>query len=83
MAPIPAPDVRAEVRRLLSLALERPVAAAENPSRDADPAWDSLKHIEIVFLLEDHFGVRFTESDLARFENAEQIAGVVEARLAP
>ena len=72
----------AEVRRLLGLVLRRPISDGENPSRAADPSWDSLKHIEIVFLLEDHFELRFTDQELEQLLDAERIARIVEARLA-
>lgn len=38
------------------------------------PKWDSLKHVEIVFGLEDHFQVRFSEEDL---EAMEDVGGIV------
>ena len=75
-------SVRAEVSKLLSLALRRPVDESEKPARDLDPAWDSLKHVEIVFLLEDHFELRFTDTELDQLHDAAQIAQVLEARRA-
>ena len=77
-----SPSLPAEVRRLLGLALSRPIAEGDNPSRDADPSWDSLKHIEIVFLLEDHFELRFTDQELEQLQDAEQISRILGARLA-
>ena len=76
-------DLRAEVNRLIGMILERPVSASENPSRASEPNWDSLKHAELVFLVEDHFGVRFSEQDLARINDSEQLTRLVEERLAP
>lgn len=75
-------NIRAEVRGLLALILGRPVGDTENPSRADDPGWDSLKHIEMVFLLEDHFQLRFTPEDIAEFRDADGIARLLEARLA-
>lgn len=70
-----------EVRRLLEMILERPVGNDENPSRTSEADWDSLKHAELVFLLEDHFGARFNEQDLRQMNDVQEIAQTVENRL--
>jgi len=80
MAPRPAAQIRKEVLRLIGLTLGRQIRAQKNPSRSSEPAWDSLKHVELMFLIEDHFGVRFSEAEMARMEDAEQIVRVLEAR---
>ena len=60
--------------------LRRPIGETENPSRHTEAAWDSLKHVEIAFLLEDHFGIRLTERDIASLSDVEQIVKLLEAR---
>jgi acyl carrier protein len=72
--------VGVEVRRLVGMILRRPIGETENPSRRTEAAWDSLKHIEIAFLLEDRFGIRLTERDIATLEDIEQIVTLLEAR---
>ncbi len=32
------------------------------------PSWDSLKHINLVFQIEQNFGIRFTTAELARLQ---------------
>jgi|SRR5580658_10212198 acyl carrier protein len=92
MAPHPAPSLesaglrgdsglRIEIHRLLSFILRRPIGDGENPSRAAEPGWDSLKHVELVFLIEDHFGMRFAEREIAELEDARQIERLIETRL--
>ena len=70
-----------EVRRLLGTALQRPIID-ENTSRSTEPAWDSLKHLEFVFLLEEHFGVQLTEDEISNITNLPQVVQLVEARRA-
>jgi acyl carrier protein len=87
MAPHPTPDVRSlptlrsEVPRLLGFILRREIAEGENPSRATEARWDSLKHIELVFLLEDHFGIRFAEQEIGELEDARGIEHLVEGHL--
>jgi acyl carrier protein len=86
MAPHPAlglslssSGLRIEVHRLLSFILRRPVGDEENPSRATEPGWDSLKHVELVFLIEDHFGMRFSEQEIVDLEDAGGIERLVDS----
>ena len=87
MAPHPTPDIQSlpilhsEVRRLLGFILRREIGESENTSRKTESRWDSLRHVELVFLLEDHFGIRLTEQEIADLEDADGIERVVEAHL--
>ena len=86
MAPQPSlssrsTGLRSEVHRLLGFILRRPLGDEENPSRATEPGWDSLKHIELVFLFEDHFGMRFLEHEIAELEDARGIERILEKRL--
>lgn len=74
-------NLRDEIRGLLELALRRQIAEQENVSRESELAWDSLKHVELMFLLEDHFDLRFSEKEMAAMENAVEIERVVEGKL--
>lgn len=79
---MPAGDValEARVRALLASILE--VECPPEPlSRDACAAWDSLKHIEVVFALEDEFAVRFDEAEFASMTSTDVIAGMIDDRL--
>jgi acyl carrier protein len=44
-----------------------------NCSRHNTPRWDSLKHVEIVFTLEDELNVEFTEEQMATLDSAQKI----------
>ncbi len=67
---IKADVLRLQGQRLMSYILRRPIGEQENPSRSTEPGWDSLKHIELMFLLEDHFEVRFSEPEMSDLEDA-------------
>jgi len=48
-----------------------------NSSRRNTPQWDSLKHIEVVFALEEDLGLEFTEDEMAKMDNVTKIVEVV------
>lgn len=75
-------DIRREVLRSMGYILGRPIAETENPSRSTEANWDSLKHVELVFLIEDHFGIRFSEQEIGDLEDAEGIVQVLETKRA-
>jgi acyl carrier protein len=42
-------------------------------SREEQSAWDSLKHVEIIFALEDRFEVQFAEPDMQQMDSVSRI----------
>ncbi|MCW6509533.1 acyl carrier protein [Lichenifustis flavocetrariae] len=71
-----------KIADILALVLQRPVVPADAISRDHEPRWDSLKHIEIIFALEDALNVRFDEDDIAEIKNFDDIVRLAEAKRA-
>jgi acyl carrier protein len=71
------------VRSTLSLALGIEVSSTGSFARRDNPVWDSLKHVEVIFMLEDEFGMQFAEEEFARLNSAEDIVKLVESRLEP
>ena len=69
-----------EVRELLETALSTPLDGVENPSRDGVEAWDSLTHLELVFLLEERFDARFSEEQIVEMSSLESILAVLKAK---
>lgn len=47
--------------------------ATPETSRDNTPQWDSLKHIEIIFALEDELGIQFSEQEMAAMDSVKKI----------
>ena len=41
-------------------------------SRANDPGWDSLKHIQIVFAVEERFGVQFSEEEIPALDSLDK-----------
>jgi acyl carrier protein len=72
---VAAPDEH-EIGELVSRILGVPLPSADARRRDV-PAWDSLKHMELVFALEDRYAVQFDESEFARLDSAATIAALI------
>ena len=78
----PAFPTETEVGDLLARILgvhDRPAAELIR----ADMAeWDSLKHMEIIFALEDRYDVRFDESEFPALDSTAAIASALQRHLA-
>lgn len=72
----------ADVRTLLRTILRTPGEPAVELRRADIVAWDSLKHMEIVFALEDQYGVRFEESEFAALDTSSAITAALRRHLA-
>lgn len=69
---------QARVIQTVSRALKCKVDA--HSTRDNTAAWDSLRHIEVVFSLEDELGLEFTEAEQAELLGVQRIVDVVMQR---
>lgn len=50
--------------------------------RRVDEEWDSLAQIEVVFRLEEQFGVTFTDASLLRMSDLDSIVSALRQALA-
>jgi acyl carrier protein len=63
------------VRETLGVVLGRAIRPGDPVVRERQPDWDSLKHIEVVFALEDALGVRFEADEIGELTS---VASIVE-----
>ena len=68
--------IETKVIAILSMILKVPVDGIA--TREALAQWDSLKHIEIVFAIEDELGIQFSEAELAELDS---VASIVDAAM--
>jgi acyl carrier protein len=77
-------EIEAQARELVLRILGVPAPSQGRALLRADvPEWDSLKHMEIVFALEDRFGIQFDESEFPTLDTPVAIAAAVRRHLAP
>ena len=74
----PREQTEARVIQTVSRALKAQVN--EGSTRDNTPAWDSLRHIEVVFSIEDELGLEFSESEQVELMSVRRIVDIVMKR---
>ena len=74
-------QVDATVREVLSVALGRPVLPSERLTRETEPKWDSVKHIEFLFMIEEALGITFDQGELAGLDDVDRIVERAASRL--
>jgi len=65
-------QIENKVIEIISAVLKTPVDSES--SHETLKAWDSLKHVEIVFALEDEFDVMFEEEVLSELNSVKKIS---------
>jgi len=66
----------------LELVFGQPVDPNSHFQRSQVPGWDSIKHLELVFALEDIFAIRFDASEVPTLDGLEALCAAVERHLA-
>jgi acyl carrier protein len=68
------------IREILETALDVPLSDGVEATRDKLERWDSLAHLEVVFMLEERFDVRFSEEEIAAMDSETAIIAVLRAK---
>ncbi|WP_116449861.1 acyl carrier protein [Blastococcus litoris] len=74
-------DVEATVREVMGLLFPPAELHVGNIKRADTPSWDSLKHVELVFAVEDACQVSLESSDLGELDSLDGIVTAVRMRL--
>lgn len=73
-------QVEQAVLAVLRIVLKQPFDGGADITRQNTPIWDSLKHIEIMFALEDELGVVFSEDELVGLDGMQKIVEAVQQK---
>ena len=68
-----------EAAELLSLALDLPLDALKEARRGVTPEWDSLHHVELMFLVEERTGVLLEPEQLAEIIDLPSLIRVMSS----
>ena len=70
--------IRKELASILSLHLNTNVNENSNIKKDDIQIWDSLKHIEIIMSIEEHFNISFRPEDIPFLTSQDKIVKYIE-----
>lgn len=71
-------DTEKEVRQILETVFSRPIAEHEAFSAETEPAWDSLRQVEIILAVEGALDIRFEEDEMATLDSLEKLVRSVK-----
>jgi acyl carrier protein len=74
--------IAARICEVMSVVLGVPVRPGERFLRSEHATWDSLKHIELMFAVEEAIEIRFGEEEFATLDSLEALVARARA-LAP
>jgi acyl carrier protein len=74
--------VEERIREIMAVVFERSVAPGETMKFGTEP-WDSLRHVELIFSIEDEFAIRFDEPELAELTSLHALTEAVAQRTSP
>jgi acyl carrier protein len=66
-------EIQEAVCEVLGVAFEQAKPVDPSLCREGHAAWDSLKHVEVIFALEDRFNVRFSEDEMQQLDSVGKI----------
>lgn len=75
-------EIKQIILTILRVILKQSFEGSIEVTRENTPSWDSLKHIEIIFAVEDELGVRLSEEDLSGLDSVDKIAKVIKSKYA-
>ena len=73
-------QIQTAVAGLLTITLGRQITQSESVSRDSESNWDSLKHVQLILMLEEQFGIQFSEEEMGSLRDSDGIVRAVEEK---
>jgi acyl carrier protein len=73
-------NVQEDVMQIFSTMLG--AAVDTGTSRTNMPTWNSLKHMEIMFAIEEQFDIQFSELELSELDSLSEIVNVLRGKYA-
>lgn len=73
-------QIERTVLTVLTAVLKQSFKPGTDITRQNTPSWDSLKHIEVMFALEDELDIEFAEAELSELDSVTKIVDAVLAK---
>jgi len=75
------PDTEGLIRATLAKVLQvSPNDIPADVSRKNFPAWDSLRHMNLMLALEDEFQIEFSDREIADLDSLRALANCLQAK---
>ena len=74
-------EITQQLRDILGLVLQTELPA-DDVVREEQKGWDSLRHVEIVFAVEDAFAVQLSQDEMEAATSLSRLVDIVESHLA-
>ena len=74
-------EITQQLRDILGLVLQTELPA-DDVVREEQKGWDSLRHVEIVFAVEDAFAVQLSQDEMETATSLSRLVDIVESHLA-
>ena len=72
-------NLEIQIKNIMSIVFEDDLEnLGDNPSLDTVRTWDSLKHMNLVIALEDHFNCKFSEDEIYEMDSYKKIKSIIE-----
>jgi acyl carrier protein len=71
-------ETRDKVRQIMGAVLQEPVAPGQDVTRESAPGWDSLKHVELLFALEDGCDIKFDRLEFAELDSLDALVPAID-----
>lgn len=72
-------SIEERVRRVFETTLDIEIAPGADVLREEEARWDSLKHVALIFALEDEFGIEFDEAQMAGLDSLSRAVEALDA----
>lgn len=75
-------NLDSHIKNVMSAVLEIPIDEIDDDtSPDNVSSWDSLKHMNLVFALEEEYEIEFIEEEIVEMMNLSHIKSIVMEKL--
>lgn len=75
-------QIQRSVLNVINIILKESFSIFDDISRENISSWNSLKHIEIMFAIEEEMGIQFSEDELAKLNSMNKIIDAVVSKYA-
>jgi acyl carrier protein len=71
-------ETKRHLAEVFAVVFGRPIPV--EAGRKDVPEWDSLKHMQLVFAVEEQFGLQFSEEEIPRLDSMARFVEFIEQR---